>query len=61
MGAIISESMGGLPRIQHPRAQGHPQTLKDSTHGDAELSPTRLALIETFAVALLLAADPEDL
>jgi hypothetical protein len=54
---LVAEGM----RCADPYAQRHPQTLKDSVHGDAELPPTRLALIETFAVALLLATDPEDL
>jgi hypothetical protein len=48
-------------RCADPRAQRHPQTLKHSAHGDAELTTAGLALKETFAVALLLAADPEDL
>jgi hypothetical protein len=48
-------------RCADPRAQRHPQTLKDSAHGDTELSPTRLALKEAITVALLLATDPEDL
>jgi hypothetical protein len=48
-------------RCAEPRAQRHPQTLKDGAHGDAELTPAGLTLIEAFAVALLLATDPEDL
>jgi hypothetical protein len=50
----------GMSRA-NPRTQWHPQTLKDSAHGDAELTTAWLALKETFPVALLLATDPEDL
>ena len=55
--AFVAEGMSRA----NPRTQWHPQTLKDSAHGDAELTAAGLALKETFAVALLLATDPEDL
>jgi hypothetical protein len=55
--AFVAE---GVSRAK-PRTRWQPQALKWRTHGYAELPPARPALNETLSVALLLAADPEDL